>query len=191
LSDLIHAQLSLSLGPIGPGFKACSKCGQSKHQSVFYRNRPDCITCNRRRQARYRSRPEVRRRAVERAREWQRRNRERYLENQRAYKEKNRARIQGENRERHLRQTYGLTPEQYDAMNSAQNGLCAICSRSEIGGLHIDHDHRTGSVRGLLCGRCNKAIGLFDDDPYRIQAAGIYLLSARTKNSEGQEPDLE
>ena len=190
MSDLSHVQLSLSFGAIGPEVKACTKCGRSKPLHEFYKNRPDCIPCNRRRQAQYRSRPEIRRRAVERARKWQRRNRERYLKNQRAYKEKNRARIQAENRERHLRKTYGLTPDQYQAMNSAQNGLCAICSRPEAGGLHIDHDHTTGSVRGLLCGRCNKAIGLFDDDPFRIQAAGVYLLKARP-NSEGQECDLE
>lgn len=182
-----QVQLSLSLGPTGSKFKTCTKCGVAKHLSEFYRNRPDCIPCNRYRQAKYRSRPEIRRRAVERARDWRRRNWERYLENQRAYRAKNRLRIQVENRERHLRKAYGLALEQYEAMNAAQSGLCAICSRSEPGGLHIDHDHGTGSIRGLLCGRCNKALGLFDDDPYRIRAAGIYLLRAQKNGGEEGE----
>ena len=190
MSDLRHVQLSLALETSGPGFKTCSKCGQRKDPSEFYRNRPDCIPCNKARQRRYRSNPGVRRRDVQRVQEWRKANPERYLEKNRAYKIKNRERLRTSERERHLRKTYGLTPEQYHAMNAAQSGLCAICRLPEAGGLHIDHDHNSGSVRGLLCGRCNKAIGLFDDDPYRIQAAGVYLPKARS-NSEGQECDLE
>lgn len=72
---------------------------------------------------------------------------------------------------------YGITPEQYDAMWSAQGECCAICKGTEHRGVswHTDHDHVTGKVRGILCGPCNNALGLFKDDPVRIQAAVEYL----------------
>lgn len=64
-------------------------------------------------------------------------------------------------------------------MREAQGGRCAICQVREEDagrkGLSLDHDHRTGAVRGLLCGRCNCALGLFKDDPARMLAAIAYL----------------
>ena len=60
-------------------------------------------------------------------------------------------------------QTYGLTREKYDEMLLEQSGKCAICGGDVD--LEIDHDHETGKVRGLLCGNCNKALGLIKDNP--------------------------
>ena len=74
---------------------------------------------------------------------------------------------------------YGITLDDYEALSAAQDNRCLICGDAETGGLHVDHDHRTGRVRGLLCGRCNKAIGLFDDDPTRVLAAERYLVDSR------------
>ncbi|WP_409071688.1 endonuclease VII domain-containing protein [Burkholderia pseudomallei] len=61
-----------------------------------------------------------------------------------------------------------------------QGGVCAICKRAPSGRgiaavLHVDHDHTTGIVRGLLCTRCNRALGAFDDDPQRLIDAAAYL----------------
>jgi len=85
----------------------------------------------------------------------------------------------------HLMRLYGITPAEYDAMFEAQDGVCAICLKPEtmsIAGvkrsLCVDHDHRTGQVRGLLCAQCNFAIGKLDDDPNVILAAAIYLTRA-------------
>lgn len=83
-----------------------------------------------------------------------------------------------------LRQKYGLTPEEYDELLARQGGRCAIC-RTEDGGdsrgypFHVDHDHLSGANRALLCGRCNKGIGLLGDDPMLILAAAVYVLSHR------------
>lgn len=71
---------------------------------------------------------------------------------------------------------YGLTVEEYDVMVSNQGGVCASCKRVEthrnqfgVVSLAVDHDHETGEVRGLLCGRCNRALGLLWDDVKNIE----------------------
>jgi hypothetical protein len=78
-----------------------------------------------------------------------------------------------------LKTMYGLTPEEYDAMLSAQGGGCAICGGTDINGygkrLAVDHCHDTGRVRGILCGKCNRGIGCFDHDPERLAAAVAFL----------------
>lgn len=68
---------------------------------------------------------------------------------------------------------YGLTPSEYDVMALKQNGLCAICG--DKAPLQVDHCHETDTVRGLLCGKCNKAIGLLKDSPLVTNNATIYL----------------
>lgn len=73
---------------------------------------------------------------------------------------------------------HGLTPADYEAMLARQNGGCAICKGPPNGStsrFHIDHDHTTGKVRGLLCMSCNFAIGYLKDDPARARAAADYL----------------
>ena len=82
------------------------------------------------------------------------------------------------NAERKRSARYGVGPEKYDQMVIAQQGLCAICGSACPTGrsLAIDHDHKTGEVRGLLCMDCNTAIGKFGDDPNKLLAAAAYLL---------------
>jgi hypothetical protein len=74
---------------------------------------------------------------------------------------------------------YGITFQQYEKMRWDQNGLCAICGRpqrkAKENRLHIDHDHKTGVVRGLLCRGCNMGLGHFEDDIERLESAIRYL----------------
>jgi hypothetical protein len=74
---------------------------------------------------------------------------------------------------------YGVTPQQFASMYEAQGGRCAICDRPikkvGRGSANLDHDHKTGAVRGLLCFRCNRGIGFLNDDPRICEAAGSYL----------------
>lgn len=65
---------------------------------------------------------------------------------------------------------YGISQEDYDRMVSDQEGKCAICC--EEAKLHVDHDHATKKVRGLLCVKCNTAIGKLDG---HLEAAIKYL----------------
>jgi len=71
-----------------------------------------------------------------------------------------------------------VTPEQYAALLARQEGRCAICQTDQPGGKgswHVDHDHATGGVRGLLCSQCNLMLGHARDDPARLRAALEYL----------------
>lgn len=69
---------------------------------------------------------------------------------------------------------YGLDRTAFDLLFDAQAGRCAICQRPDRT-LVIDHNHETGAVRGLLCGRCNSAIGMLGDDADTVLAAHGYL----------------
>lgn len=79
-----------------------------------------------------------------------------------------------------LRYRYGIEAEEYDRLLKSQDGRCAICRTDRPGGryndkLLIDHDHATGKIRGLLCQRCNGALGLFGDDLAGIMRVVEYL----------------
>ncbi len=72
--------------------------------------------------------------------------------------------------------TYTLTPEAYQALHDQRNGTCAICGDCAAKrSLHVDHDHVTGTVRGLLCNSCNRGMGLLKDDAAVLEAAIVYL----------------
>lgn len=81
-------------------------------------------------------------------------------------------------RKRVLRK-YGLTIEDYESMLVQQNGTCAICDGTKTGYKNgtfaVDHCHTTNRVRGLLCSKCNMAIGYMDDQPERLERAATYL----------------
>ena len=70
---------------------------------------------------------------------------------------------------------FGLSLEDYQAMQQAQNFRCAVCGSEKR--LCIDHNHHTGQVRGILCYKCNLAIGLLQDDPSIFDALADYLRS--------------
>jgi hypothetical protein len=77
---------------------------------------------------------------------------------------------------RRLREAYGLTLSTYEAMVSAQGGVCRICALPSPGErLNVDHCHRTGKVRGLLCRRCNRALGAFHDSAALLIRAAAYV----------------
>ena len=83
-------------------------------------------------------------------------------------------------RKRYLKDRYKISVNDWDEMLSNQSGGCAICG-DKLGDiklkrrLHVDHDHNTGIVRGLLCGACNYGIDKFRDDPSLLRLAATYL----------------
>lgn len=73
---------------------------------------------------------------------------------------------------------YGITKSQFLALVAKQNGKCAGCGDDATGmehTLHVDHDHYTNEIRGLLCNMCNTALGWLDDDPERAEKLAAYL----------------
>jgi hypothetical protein len=81
-----------------------------------------------------------------------------------------------------IQKRYGLTKKEYVKLENKQLGLCACChqkptNRGRNGAFVVDHCHRTGAVRGLLCAKCNAGIGFFDDNPDLLQLASFYLES--------------
>ena len=160
--------------------KRCTKCGEVKPLDEFHRQtatrdgrRPDCKACT---AARRRTWYEQNRdRELARVSAWQAANAERVRATQRAFRESGKKRLS--NRKAHLKRKYGLTLEAYDELLAAQGGGCAICGRtpkSDIA-LHVDHCHRSGAIRGLLCFRCNNALGDLDHDLELFRAATAYL----------------
>lgn len=77
-----------------------------------------------------------------------------------------------------LKVKFGITLEFFKLLVAEQEGRCAICGRGDMT-LHVDHCHKSGSVRGLLCMPCNTAIGQLGDDPERIRKAALYVESAQ------------
>lgn len=76
---------------------------------------------------------------------------------------------------------YGLTDAEFDVIKASQGGVCAICGGPPNGqGLdyHVDHDHDTGKVRGLLCMHCNNGLGHFQDRIDVLEKAVEYLKRA-------------
>lgn len=185
--------------------KKCLGCGELKHAErgvTFYSNPSSkdglasrCIACviAQKRAAGVKARPvgrqepteAARRGKVQRATAWQKANLVQHDRSQHSYR---------------LRRQYGLTPQDVDRMNEERAFRCDICrteceKREGVRGgrgekrakiLHIDHCHRTGIVRGLLCSRCNTGLGLLRDDPALLLRAIEYLAksnAARTKST--------
>ena len=73
-----------------------------------------------------------------------------------------RERLYGGNRHYHLKRRYGIGADEFDRLVELQGGVCPICGRENPE--HVDHDHESGRVRGLLCMRCNNALGLLRED---------------------------
>ena len=160
--------------------KRCKHCHHEKPLSAFYGDkaardglRPECKACTAaRRKQWYAVNKE---REIARVKGWQQENAER-LNTYRRQRRTNPA-VKQRDRANYLKRKYGMTLEDYDRLLVEQGGGCAICGRpprDDIA-LHVDHDHETGRVRGLLCFPCNNTLGDFGDDPIRLYVAAAYL----------------
>ena len=147
--------------------KPCKKCGNT----LRYTSMTGCVNCTKENSIKRFENGDVK--------EWVQKNREKVnASNRKRYNSLS----SEEKRKRKRRQQislYGLTVEQYDAMLMEQNYVCAICNKSEKsstrGVLFIDHDHKTGKVRGLLCDTCNRGLGYFYDNKSFLHNAIEYL----------------
>jgi len=113
-------------------------------------------------------------------------NRERIQKQQKLWRGKNPIATRISSRKYHLKIKFNLTEKQYDSLLKKQAGCCAICKAAPEfkqdklnrtrGRLNIDHNHETKKIRGLLCESCNRALGLFKDNPQILLNAFKYLI---------------
>lgn len=109
-------------------------------------------------------------------------NREKSLERAAGFAKAHPDRVREYNRRRDLKRQYGITAADYDAMFARQGGVCKGCGQPEtavyrgrVVRLSVDHNHTTGLVRGLLCGRCNHTLGWAAEDPTRLRGLAAYI----------------
>lgn len=145
--------------------KICSKCGATQPVENFFKTgkqasgkqkyRGDCKTC-----------------ASHDTAEWREKNRAHYNSYMGDWRTKNPDKV----RAMDIKRNYGITIDQYNQLVQDQKGLCKICESPPKGKrpLAIDHDHKTGRVRGLLCYPCNRAIVILDDSDH-LKKAYEYL----------------
>jgi hypothetical protein len=109
---------------------------------------------------------------------YQKAYRAKYREKLNAYNRKYNKDYQTRNKDQYAatqrKSKYGLTQDEYDALKEKQEGKCAICGCVPKK-LCVDHDHQSGKVRGLLCNKCNVALGQLNDDAILLRCAAQYI----------------
>lgn len=102
-------------------------------------------------------------------------NRDAIIAKVKAWARNNAERKRERNRVKRLREKYGLSPEQHAALLVKQDGRCGICLKrfASTRATHVDHDHRTGQARSLLCSGCNTALGHLEKE------GGLWLCRAQ------------
>jgi hypothetical protein len=174
--------------------KVCSNCGLEKKLVQFSPLYSQCKDCrNQLKKKRRAENPEeVRRKERESLAMWKDNNREHYNQYQRSYYFKNQEACKEKMRQRRikypekakesdLKKSYGITLADWNTMLEAQGNRCANegCHTVDPGGKygtwHVDHDHITGKIRGLLCASCNLTLGNAKDDVNRLEGLVAYL----------------
>ena len=157
--------------------RICSKCGEEKPFSEYHSKRgksqPECKPCRSKYMAKLYQDNRERERAVRKA--WYEKNKILVCEKLR----KNRQDNLQEHRLRARLRRKGMSLEQYQSKIIAQRNSCEICLGSfgtdAYKCSYIDHDHKTGKIRGLLCSQCNTALGLLREDIKLFQKCVAYL----------------
>ena len=144
--------------------KPCKKCGNTER---YLSGKKPCVKCVKENSHRRFKNGETKK--------WVRENKDKvYARNNKYYHSLTEDQKILRNRKQQL-SLYGLTLEDYDTMLAEQNNSCAICNKTVGGNLFVDHDHKTGEVRGLLCNGCNSGLGMLKDNLDLLRSAVLYL----------------
>lgn len=157
------------------GLKFCSRCIQKLEFSKFGKDiwSPNgltdyCKDCRNKRGREYnRDNPEIKKKTNDAHKEY----RKKYYSSPEWRKKL---------REQHLKSTYNITHKDYEVLLNKQNNVCKICNQFKLyqkgkDYMHVDHCHKTGKIRGILCSKCNKGLGSFCDDIELMKNAIKYL----------------
>jgi hypothetical protein len=93
-----------------------------------------------------------------------------------------RKRLYGSSRHYHLKRRYGIGAPEVENLIREQGDVCPVCDRPDPE--HVDHDHATGRVRGILCFNCNGGLGQFGDDAQRLYRAAFYVEDAEQRPTD-------
>jgi len=112
---------------------------------------------------------------------WREKNKDKYKASQKKWKEKNKSKVISDR----LKRKYGICQNQYNNILESQSGVCAICFKTceTNQRLSVDHCHNTGKIRGLLCNKCNTALGQMMDSVENLRNAAEYLEKHQTISS--------
>jgi hypothetical protein len=163
------------------GLKICGRCRIEQpvenfglHSKAFDKLQNDCNVCKREIIAEWRRKNPEKSAAI--AKTWSDKNREKVN----ACARRNYKKYAVQQSERKKQKKYGLSPEAMSALKISQDGKCPGCLKGLlILGNHIDHDHKTGKVRGIMCQKCNMSLGLMNDDPEILERLANYLRKAK------------
>ena len=161
----------------------CNKCGVEKPFTEFYKHKTcrdgistECTVCASLYQKTYATRPSVKEAKKHRNKAY--RNSPGGIKVSGLYRKTYSLRpdVREAQRARFLKRKYGIDVATYDRILESQNGRCAICHKKPVSErLHVDHNHVTGAVRGLLCNQCNRGLGMLHDSISALKAALTYL----------------
>lgn len=174
--------------------KTCTECEKTKPLDQFYKKaaardglQHRCKDCADKYAKAYYA--ENKSKQVDRRKKWNEKNRKSIARRKSEHYAKNKSMYSLRSRKWYLRSKYGLTIEEFAAMVEAVGGVCEICGQPPRGGpknqnpiLRVDHDHKTGQVRGLLCDPCNRSIGLIGDE--NLAAAAAYIERANKTDTQ-------
>jgi len=166
--------------------KVCTKCKKEKPLDKFNKNkrglRAQCAQCDIDYAIQYRAKHREKMNAA--TRKWYKSNPEKVKAYSQRYREKHLERIQRKQRENNKKYydkyTYGLEENARLKMYNTQRGQCAICNQPfALDKTCVDHDHKTGKIRGLLCYRCNILLAGLDDEEFNRKARAYLKNSAQ------------
>ena len=170
------------------GLYSCCKSCKAKYDKI-YRKRPEVRERTAKYMKEYNQRPGSKKKKIEYQKKYCKKNKKRIAEYSKRYNLINKEKVA--KRRKNTRQTpeakranlsssllrkYGITIKERNRMITKQGGKCLICGRIlNDKNTHIDHDHKTGKVRGVLCGFCNRGLGCFFDNSIFMRNAASYI----------------
>jgi hypothetical protein len=169
--------------------KICSKCKRELSITEFYKNKSrkdglnfwckKCqLKCNNFYHQKHKEKineykKEYRKEHKKEIKIFQKKYRQKHKDESKRYREEHKEEL----KEYDLKRKYNISLKDYNFLLQKQNYKCAVCNKVFQNGknTHIDHNHKTGKIRGLLCGKCNKGMGLFEDNLILLEEAIKYL----------------
>jgi Recombination endonuclease VII len=165
-------------------YKLCKRCRKigRHHRDLYISRYPDRIKAYNHKRAKYHSEYNKRWRAKRKIHV-----RNYFKKHNQKYRERNSESIYYGK----IKYKYGLSKAKYEKLLTKQRGVCAIClrppSERKYGRLHVDHDHKTNKIRGLLCYNCNHGLGLFKDNRQNLYRAANYLKGSKPFEKEPEK----